>query len=86
MKSRYLQDNILRFINIIHRNFTRSYNIQSYSYPDVGVISDKSILYRSHKLASVDPGGTLDSCSGTQNEQKNTQNNMGELEIRTLST
>ena len=40
----------------------------------------------SHKLADADPAGTLDSCSGTQNEQKNTQNNVIEVELRTLST
>ena len=50
------------------------------------MISDKSILSRSHKFADVDPARTLDSCSGTQHEQKNTQNNVIELEIRTLST
>ena len=74
------------FIDIIHRNYTRSYDIQSFSYPDVGVIFDKFILSRSHKLADADPTGTLDSCYGTQNEQKNTQNNVIESEIRTLST
>ena len=30
------------------------------SYPDVGVIFDKSILYRTHKLAYADPTGTLE--------------------------
>ena len=34
----------------------------------------------------ADPVGTLDSCSGTQNEQKNIQNNGIGVEIRTLST
>ena len=28
----------LRFIGIIRRNYTRSYNIQSFSYPAVGVV------------------------------------------------
>ena len=50
------------------------------------MIFDKSILSRSHKLADADPKCTLDSCSGTQNEQKNTQNNVIEYGIRTLST
>ena len=31
---------------------------------------------RSHKLEDEDPEDTLDSCSGTQNEQKNTHNNI----------
>ena len=43
-----------------------------FSYPAIGVIFDKYILSRSHKLVDVDPAGTLDPCSGTQNEQKNT--------------
>ena len=38
MKSRYLYDNILCFIQIIHRNYTRSYDIQIFPYPAVGVI------------------------------------------------
>ena len=67
VKSRYLYDNIMHFIHIIRRNYTRSYDIQSFSYPYVGVIFDKSILSRSQKLADADPTGTLDSCSGTQN-------------------
>ena len=57
-----------------------------FSYPDVGVIFDKYILSRNHKLVDADPAGTLDSCSGTQNEQKNTHNNVIEAEIKTLST
>ena len=70
MTSSYLWGNILRFIDIICRNCTRSYDIQSFPYPGVGVISDKSILFRSHKLADADPAVTSDSCYGTQNEQK----------------
>ena len=46
------------------------------------MIFDKSILSRGHKLADVEPAGTLDSCSGTQNEQKNRQNNVIEAEVR----
>ena len=76
----------MRFIDIMRRNYTRSYDIQSFSYLYVGMIFDKSILSRSRKLADEDPTGTLDSCSGTQNEQKNTQNTVIEAEIRTLST
>ena len=49
------------------------------------MIFDKCILFRSHKLADADPTDTLDSCSGTQNEQKNTQNTVIEAETRTLS-
>ena len=76
----------MRFIDTIHMNYTRSYDIQSFYYPNASVIFDKSILSRSHKLADADPTGTLDSCYGTQNEQKNTQNNVIEAEIITLST
>ena len=54
-------------------------------YPDVGVIFYKYILSRSHKLADEDTAGTLDSCYGTQNEQKNIQNTVIEVEIKTLS-
>ena len=43
-------------------------------------------LSSGHYLEDVDPAGTLDSCSETQNEQNNTQNNVIELETRTLST
>ena len=70
----------------MNRNYTRSYNIRRFSYSDVGVIFDKSILSRSHKMADADPAGTLDSCYGTQNEQKNAQNNVIKIESRTLST
>ena len=54
LKSRCIQDNILCFIDIICRNYTRSYDIQSFYYPDVGVIfenifylvtSDNEIIY-----------------------------------------
>ena len=55
-------------------------------YPAVGVIFEKYILSSGHKLADVDPAGTLDSYSGTKNEQKNKQNNVIEVEIRTLFT
>ena len=55
---------------MIRINYTRSYDIQSFSYPDVDVIFDKYILSRSNKLVDADPTGTLYSCSGTQNEQK----------------
>ena len=47
---------------------------------------DKSILSKGQKLADADPAGTLDSCSGTKNEHKNTHNNVIEVENRTLST
>ena len=52
------------------------------------MIFDKYILSRSHKLADADPAGTLDSLSGGGGgaEQKNTQKNVVELEIRTFST
>ena len=86
VKSRYLKDTILNFISIICINYTRSYDIQSFYYPDVGVIFDKFILSSSDKLADAYPTGTLYSRSGTQNEQKNTQNNVIEVEIRTLTT
>ena len=86
MKSTYIQDIILLFINIMRRNYTKSYDIQIFSYPDIGVLFDKSILYRSHKLADADVRGTLDSCYGTQIKQGNTHNTVIEVEIRTLST
>ena len=41
---------------------------------------------RIQKLDDADSTGTLDSCSGTQNEQKNTQNYVIKAEIRTLYT
>ena len=68
MKSRYFKDTILCSIDKIRRNYTRIYDNQSFSYTYVGVILDKSILSTSHKLADTYPVGTLDSCSGTQNE------------------
>ena len=37
-------------------------------------------------MADAGPAGTLDSCSGTKIEQKNTHNNMIEVETRTSST
>ena len=43
------------------------------------------ILSIRHKLVDADLAGTLDSYSGTQNEQKNTHNNLIEVETRTLS-
>ena len=79
MKSRYLQDTILRFIDIICRNYTRSYDSQIFSYLYVDVIFDKSILFRIYKLADADPAGTSDSCYGTQNEHKNAQNTVSEV-------
>ena len=35
VKSRYFEDTILRFIDIIHISHTRSYDIQSFSHPTV---------------------------------------------------
>ena len=49
---------------------------------DLGVIYDKSILYRSTILAGADCAGTSDSCDGTQNDQENTQNDVIEGDIR----
>ena len=66
----------MRCINIICINYTISYDIQSFTYPYVGIIFDKYILFKNLKLADADPAGTLDSFSGTQNEQKNTQNTL----------
>ena len=48
------------------------------------MVFDKSILPSSHKFVDRNPAGTLDSLSGTQNEQKNTHNNLIEVEIITL--
>ena len=50
------------------------------------MIFDQSILSRCHKSSDADPTDTLDSCSRTQDEQKNTQSTVIELEIRTLSS
>ena len=72
-------------IDIISIKYTRSYNIQSVSYPDVGMIFDKSILSRCQKLADAYHAGTLESCSRTKNEQKDIQNTVIEVETRTLS-
>ena len=52
----------------------------------VGVIFEKYILFISHKLTDTYPAGNLESYYGTQNEQKNTQNNVIEVWTRTLST
>ena len=49
------------------------------SYLDVGVIVFKYILSSSHNFADADPVGALESCSGAQNDQKKTQNNVLEL-------
>ena len=48
----------MHFIDMICRNYTRRYDIQSFYYPDVGVIFDKYVLSRSHNLADADPIGT----------------------------
>ena len=56
-----------------------------FSYPAVGVMFLKYILSTGHKLVDADPAGASDSCSGIQNEQKNTQNTVIEVETRTLS-
>ena len=64
---------------MICRNCTRSYNIHSFSYPDVRAVLNIYISSRSHELADSDTSGTLDSCSGKQNEHKNTHNNVIEL-------
>ena len=55
-----------------------------FPYPAVGVIFEKCILSFCHKLAYVDPAGTLDSFSETQSKHKKTHNNVIEVEIRTL--
>ena len=44
-----------------------------FSYPDIGVIFEIYILSRSHNLEDADPAGTLDSCFGKPNGQKNTK-------------
>ena len=73
---------VLLFINVIRKNYTRSLNIHISPYPDVNVIKKKS---SSQKSVDAAPTGTLDSCSGPQNEQRNTQNNVIGVEIRTVS-
>ena len=67
------------FMDIVCRNYTRSYNIHSFSYPDMGAVFKIYIKSRSHKLADSDTSGTLDSCSGKHNEHKNTHNNLIEV-------
>ena len=52
---------------------------------DLSVIIKKSILCCSPKFRDKYPAGTLDSLSGTQNEQKNTHDNTIDRETRTLS-
>ena len=49
------------------------------AYPAEDVNFKKPILSSSHKLADADPAVTLYSCSVTQNEQKNKQNNVIEI-------
>ena len=49
------------------------------------MIFDKYILSRSHKLTDAYHAGTLESCSRKQNEQKDIQNTVIEVETRTLS-
>ena len=60
----------MRFIDITCIEYTRIYDIHIFSYPDLVVILEIYILSRSHKLADVDPSGTLDSCSGTKTNRK----------------
>ena len=55
---------MLLFIEIIRRNYTRIYDTQNFSYPDVGVIKNIIFSLKVPKLADVDPAGTLDSCYG----------------------
>ena len=49
---------ILCFIGMIRGNYTRSYDIQIFFYPYVGVIFYKYILSKSEKLADADPTST----------------------------
>ena len=66
----HLRDTILRFVDIICRNYTISYNIRSFLNLSIGMIFEMYILSSRHKLVNADPAGTLESFSGTQNEQK----------------
>ena len=59
-------------------------NARVFSYPTVGVTFENNILSSSHKLKNAEHAGTLKSCSGTKNEQKNTHNNVIEVEIKAL--
>ena len=52
------------------------------SLRDLGVIFDKSILFRSPILVVLYHAGTADSCYGTNNEQENIQNSLIEGYIR----
>ena len=67
MKSRNHKNTILCFINITRINYTRSLNIQIFSYPAVGAIFEINKSSISQKLADADPAGTLDSCYGIGN-------------------
>ena len=49
---------------------------------DPGVIFDKSILFSSPKLEGADPAGTEQLCYGAKNEQKNTEDNVIEGDLR----
>ena len=53
---------------------------------DLGVIINKSILYRSPILAGADRSGTSDLLYGTKNEHNNTQNDFIEGDIRRYVT
>ena len=55
---------VLLFIDIIRRKYTKSYNIEIFSYPDVGVIFEKYIKSKDHKFADTDTAVTLDSFYG----------------------
>ena len=53
---------------------------------DLVVILEKYLLSIGTKLVDADPEGNLESWYGTQIKQKNTQNNLIEGEIITIST
>ena len=61
---------MLCFIDVIHRSYTKSYNIQSFFDPDVGVIFEKSILSSSHKLVDEESAGILDPYYGKKKTEK----------------
>ena len=53
MKSRYLEDTILCFIDIIHRSYTRSYDIQIFPHPTVSCVISVGKIVLSLNLTEV---------------------------------
>ena len=52
VKSRYLQDTILRFIYIIRRINTKSYGIKSFSHPAIWPLKNQHRANKRHQMSS----------------------------------